>query len=254
MTMDAPLSAVELARYQRQMMMDGWGHAAQLGLKRSHVFIAGAGGLGSPASIYLAVAGVGRLTLADYDCPEASNLNRQILHDPTRIGVNKAVSAQITLRGLNPEIEVRALQDRITEENVDALVGDARVIVDCMDNFPTRFALNDCAIRKGIPLVHGAVWGTDGRLAFLKPPETACLRCLVPEAPPREVFPIVGATAGVIGTLQALETLKYLTATGQPPNGELLVWEGARLRFSKLRLRPDPSCPACGALPRGPRR
>lgn len=242
------MSVNEAARYQRQMLLPGWGESTQLKLKRSHVFVAGAGGLGSPASLYLAVAGVGRITVCDFDSPEMSNLNRQILHDPTRLGVNKAVSAQITLRRANPDIEVRAISQKILSENVDDLVGDADLIVDCMDNFPTRYLLNESALRKRIPLVHGAVWGMDGRLAVLRPPETPCLKCVVPEAPPKDIFPIVGATAGVIGTLQALEALKCLTSVGNPLTNEMLVWEGARTRFVRVKLRHEPECPTCGTF------
>jgi len=241
----AQLSPREVDRYRRQTMLDGWTDETQRRLKRSHVFVAGAGGLGSPSSLYLAVAGVGRITICDFDSPEMSNLNRQILHNPTRIGVNKAVSAQISLRTSNPDIDVVALDRKITEENVDELVGSADLILDCMDNFPTRYLLDESAQRKGIPLVHAAVWGMDGRLTVVRPPATPCLRCLVPEAPPREVFPIVGATAGVMGTLQALEALKCLTGVGQPLMNEMLLWEGASTRFRRVRLRRDPSCPTC---------
>jgi molybdopterin-synthase adenylyltransferase len=182
------LSERELARYGRQMMMAGWGEATQRRLREATVFVAGAGGLGSPVSIYLAVAGVGHLVIADFDAPEMSNLNRQILHDPSRLGVNKAESARRTLAALNPDVAVTAIPDKITAENVDALIGEAAVVVDCMDNFPTRYALNAACLRKRIPLVHGAIWGLDGQLTVIRAPETACLQCLVPEAPPREVF------------------------------------------------------------------
>ncbi len=147
------LSETELKRYTRQMMMEGWGEETQKKLKKSTVFIAGAGGLGSPVSIYLAVAGIGNIRICDFDSPDFSNLNRQILHDHTRIGTNKAVSGKMTLERLNPEIVVTAFTDKIVEENVDRLVGDADIILDCMDNFPTRFLLNECAMRKKIPLV-----------------------------------------------------------------------------------------------------
>lgn len=239
------LSPRETDRYRRQMMFDGWGDEAQRRLKQSHVFVAGAGGLGSPTSLYLAAAGVGRLSICDFDSPEMSNLNRQILHDPSRIGVNKATSAMITLRNANPDIEVMALPQKITAENVDDLVSDADLIVDCMDNFPTRYELDGAARRKGIPLVHAAVWGMDGRLTVVEPPATPCLRCLVPEAPPKETFPIVGATAGVVGSLQALEALKCLTGIGTPLRSEMLLWEGASGRFRRVRLRRDPMCPVC---------
>jgi molybdopterin-synthase adenylyltransferase len=239
-------SDAERQRYQRQMMMNGWGEATQQKLKDSTVFVAGAGGLGSPVSIYLAVAGVGQLRICDFDAPDLSNLNRQILHDPTRLGMNKALSAKMTLERLNPDVTITALPERIDEQTVDRLVGEAECIVDCMDNFPTRYLLNDCAIRKGIPLIHGAIRGLQGQMTFIHVPRTGCLRCLVEEAPPKEVFPVVGATPGVIGTLQAMETIKYLTGIGQTLAGELLVWDGALMEFRRLRFRKDPACPSCG--------
>jgi len=240
------LTEQDYARYQRQMLIPGWGESGQQKLKAARVFIAGAGGLGSPASIYLAVAGVGEIIICDFDSPDLSNLNRQILHSDSRIGINKAASAKMTLETLNPSVKVRALTTRIEAENADELVGKADIIVDCMDNFPTRFVLNDCARRKGLPLVHGSVWGMEGRLTFIHSPETACLQCLVPEAPPKEVFPIVGATAGVIGCLQAMETLKYLTGVGSNLKGKQLVWNGADMSFNFYPIRKDPHCPVCG--------
>lgn len=240
-------SEEELKRYNRQMMIEGWGEETQAKIKRSTVFIAGAGGLGSPVSIYLAVAGVGRIRICDFDSPDWSNLNRQILHDHTRIGTNKALSAKLTLERMNPAISVTAFTDKIVEENVDALVGDADIIMDCMDNFPTRFLLNECAIRKGIPLVYGSIWGIDGRLSFIRSPETPCLQCIFPESPPKEVFPVLGATPAVIGSLQALEALKYLSGTGPNLKGQLLVWEGATTDFKKYKIRKDPDCRACGS-------
>ena len=236
----------ELKRYTRQMMMEGWGEEKQQKLKDSTIFIAGAGGLGSPVSIYLAVAGVGHIRICDFDSPDWSNLNRQILHDHTRIGTNKAVSAKMTLERLNPAITVTAVTDKIVAGNVDELVGDAVLILDCMDNFPTRYLLNETAIRKRIPLVYGSIWGVDGRLSFIQSPETPCLRCIFPEAPPKEVFPVLGATPAVIGSLQALEALKYLTGTGATLKNQLLVWEGATTDFKKYRIRKDPDCPTCG--------
>jgi molybdopterin/thiamine biosynthesis adenylyltransferase len=240
------LSENEQKRYARQMMIEGWGEETQKKIKRSNVFIAGAGGLGSPVSIYLAVAGVGNISICDFDSPDWSNLNRQILHDHTRIGTNKAVSAKMTLERLNPDINITAFTCKIVEENVDSLVGSADIILDCMDNFPARFILNECAMRKKIPLVYGSIWGIDGRLSFIHPPETACLRCIFPEAPPKEVFPVIGATPAVIGSLQSLETLKYLTGTGTNIKNQLLVWEGATTDFKKYKIRKDPECPACG--------
>ncbi len=242
------LSSDELKRYARQMMMDGWGEATQEKLKSSRVFIAGAGGLGSPVSIYLTVAGVGHIAICDFDSPDLTNLNRQILHDHTRINVNKAVSAKMTLEKLNPHAEITALTDRIGADNADRLVGDADIIVDCMDNFPTRYVLNDCAIRKRIPMVYGALWGMDGNLSFIQPPGTPCLRCVFEEAPPKEVFPVLGTTPGVIGALQALEAIKYLTGIGTNLKGRMLVWDGGAASFQTVRLHKDPDCPSCGGL------
>ncbi|MEW6750325.1 MAG: HesA/MoeB/ThiF family protein [Candidatus Latescibacterota bacterium] len=240
------LSPREQGRYARQMTMAGWGVPQQERLRAATVFVAGAGGLGSPLATYLAVAGVGRLRICDCDTVELSNLNRQILHDEGRLGLNKALSARRTLERLNPDVCVEAQGERITEANVDELVGDAAAIVDCMDNFATRFVLNGAAIRRQIPLVHGSVWGMEGRLAFVHPPRTACLRCLFPEAPPAETFPVLGATAGVIGALQAMETLKWLTGVGHNLTGRLLVWDGSEMEFRTFRFGRDPRCPACG--------
>ncbi|NJD56008.1 MAG: HesA/MoeB/ThiF family protein [Nitrospirae bacterium] len=237
----------ELKRYTRQMMMEGWGEETQQKIKDSTVFIAGAGGLGSPVSIYLAVAGVGNIRVCDFDSPDWSNLNRQILHNHGRIGVNKAVSAKQTLEELNPDITVIAFTDKIVAENVDELVGDSVLILDCMDNFPTRYLLNECAIRKKIPMVHGSIWGLDGRLTFIQSPETPCLRCYFPESPPKEVFPVLGATPGVIGTLQAMEAIKFLAGVGKPLKGKLLVWSGNDMTFRTFKGFKDPLCPVCGA-------
>ena len=245
------LSAEELARYQRQMMIDGWGERTQQALRASTVFVAGMGGLGSPVSIYLAVAGIGRLVVCDFDRVEHSNLNRQILHDPSRVGTSKVVSAHATLTRLNPKIEVVALDTLITEDNVDELVGNAQLIVDCMDNFETRYVLNDSAIRKGIPLVHGSVCGLEGRLTFIHVPETACLRCIFPAAPPRVVPPVLGATPGVIGALQAMEVVKYFAKVGSNLTGRLLAWDGGSMDFQSFRTQRDPKCSSCAARPPG---
>ncbi len=219
-------SAEELKRYTRQMMMDKWGEETQAKLKNSTIFIAGAGGLGSPVSIYLAVAGIGNMRICDFDSPDWSNLNRQILHNHDRVGTNKAISAKQTLSELNPHINITAFPTKIVSENVDELVGDASIIVDCMDNFPTRYLLNECAIRKKIPMVYGSIWGMEGRLSFLNPPETP----------------------GVIGTLQALEVIKYLTGIGNNLKSRILVWEGMSVEFKKYKAYKDPQCPVCSTL------
>jgi len=241
----AGLTAADRERYHRHMLIGGWGEAGQERVKAARVFVAGAGGLGSPTTMYLAVAGVGHLAVCDCDTAELSNLNRQILHDDSRIGVNKAESARMTLSRLNPDIRVEAVPQRIEADNVDELVGDADIIVDCLDNFPTRYVLNACAVRKGIPLVHGSVWGMEGRMTFLRPPETPCLRCVFPAAPPREMFPVLGAVPGVIGCLQAVETLKHLTGIGSNLKGKLLVWDGLDCEFALYPIARNPDCPVC---------
>jgi adenylyltransferase/sulfurtransferase len=228
------------------MLIDGWGEAAQEKLKNATVFIAGAGGLGSPVAIYLAVAGIGHIKICDSDNLDLTNLNRQILHDSTRIGINKAVSAKYTTERMNSCIKVTVLQEMIVAENVDDLIGNSDIIADCLDNFPTRYLLNESAIRKGIPLVYGSVRGMDGMFSFVQSPETPCLRCMFPEALSDEVFPVVGAASGVIGCLQALEIIKYLTGIGTTSKGELIVWDGGKTEFRTLHARKDPDCPACG--------
>jgi adenylyltransferase/sulfurtransferase len=246
--MDMEFSQDELDRYNRQMMMEGWGLETQRKIKNSTVFVAGAGGLGSPVSMYLAVAGVGNIRICDFDSPEHSNLNRQILHNHNRIGTNKALSAKQTLEELNPHINIEAFTDEIVRENVDELVGTADIIIDCMDNFPTRYILNESAIRKKIPMVHGSIWGIEGRVTFVHSPETPCLKCYFPESPPKEVFPVVGATPGIIGTIQAMESLKYLAGVGKPLKGKLLVWSGTDMSFRTFKGYRDPGCPSCNKI------
>lgn len=240
------LTEEERQRYARQMFLEDWGEDKQQRLKESTVFVAGAGGLGSPVCIYLAVAGVGHLRICDGDSPELTNFNRQILHDAGRIGTNKAVSAKMTLERLNPHVEVTALAEMITRENVDALVAGAALIVDCTDNFPARYALNEAAVRGGIPFIFGAIWGTEGMLSFFHPPATPCLACVFPEAPSREESPVLGATAGAVGCLQALEALKYLSGTGKNLRGKLLLWDGGAMDFRTIALPKEPACSVCG--------
>jgi len=239
------LTKEEIERYNRQIIMNNWGIEKQLKLKNSTVFIAGAGGLGSPVAIYLTVAGIGNIRICDYDTPDITNLNRQILHNHKRFGINKAVSAKMTLEELNPHVNIEALPYKITEDNIDDLIGNSDIIVDCMDNFSTRYILNRFAIKKKIPLVHGSIWGLEGRVSFIIPPETPCLKCFFPESPPEETFPVVGVTPGVIGAIQATEAIKYLTGIGKLLKNVLLVWSGYDMSFKIFKGYKDPQCKDC---------
>lgn len=238
------ISEREHRRYTRQMMLIG--DAGQERLKKSHIFIAGAGGLGSPVSIYLAVAGVGKITLADMDIVDQTNLNRQILHYDRDIGRKKTASAEEKLHKINPDVRVKITDTAIDESNAEKLVGKADGIVDAMDNYPTRYILNDVAIKKEIPLFHGAIRGFYGQAATIIPEKTACLRCIFPKAPPREVFPVIGATAGLIGTVQATEVLKYLLHTGELLTNRLFIWDGMRSHADEISVARKARCEACG--------
>jgi len=239
------LTDEDKTRYNRQIILSGWGEEGQKKVKQATVFIAGAGGLGSPVAIYLAAAGVGRLRICDFGEPELSNLNRQVLHNEEDIGKNKALSAKETIAKINPHIKVENLPDKIEGENIAQLVDDAHIIVDCMDNFPTRHILNEYAVKVRLPFVHAGVFGMSGQITFIHTPETPCLYCVFPGSPPSEVFPIVGATAGVIGTLEALEVLKYLTGKGSLLKNRMLYWDGELMTFQEIALQKDPKCIVC---------
>lgn len=230
-------------RYARQVPL--WGSVKQENLKKANVFIAGAGGTGSAASIYLAIAGIGKISICDFNVIEIANLNRQILHYDTRIGKSKAFSAKATLEKINKNVEVIPLHEKINKSNVADLIGDCDIILDCLDNFETRYILNEYAVRKKIPLVLGVIYGTEGQVSFIQHPETFCLACIFEETPPNEVFPVIGATHGVVGTLQAMEVIKYLTDTGENLKNYLLIWDGLKQDFRKVQIVKDPSCEVC---------
>ena len=245
------LTAYDLARYQRQMLISGWGEEGQAKIRSSKVFIAGAGGLGSPVSIYLAVAGAGEIRICDADVVELSNLNRQILHSDRTIGQSKAESAANTLRELNPTIQVIPCCAYLDERSVDEIVGKPDIVVDCLDNFETRYLLNTYCIKNRIPLVHGAIWGFLGQVTFICPPETPCLRCFFPGAPPKAVFPVIGATPGFTGCFQAMEVLKFLAGVGTNLKGKLLMIDAEDMTFATVNMERKESCPDCGDLRRG---
>ncbi len=233
-------------RYDRQIKMPGVGFEGQKKLKNSRIFIAGGGGLGSPISIYLTVAGVGHITIVDKDKAELSNLNRQILHWDKDIDRAKTDSAKEKLSSINPDIEVDTFATEIDESNVLDLVKDSSIILDAMDNFPTRFILNKAALKLKIPFIHGGVWGLEGRATTIIPYKTACLRCIFRESPPKEVFPVIGVTPGVIGIIEATEAIKYLTGFGELLENRLLVFDGELLKFNEIIIARDPECPDCG--------
>ncbi len=243
----AKLTQPDLIRYSRQMQLAGWGEAGQQKLKASSVLIAGAGGLGSPVSLYLAAAGVGELRIVDSDVVELSNLNRQILHGEGRLGRAKAASAVETLNALNPGVQVTPFIEHLDESNIERIAGKADLAIDCLDNYATRYVLNSFCLHRGIPLVHGAIWGFMGQVTFLHPPETPCLRCIVPEPPAEATFPVLGATAGVTGCLQALEAIKFLAGMGTNLKGTLLYWDGEEMAFNTFQVKRNPTCPDCGA-------
>lgn len=224
-----------------------FGQEGQERIAESSVFIAGAGGLGCPVALYLATAGVGKITLVDHDTVELSNLNRQVLHWEEDIGRRKSESAAWKLARINSTIAIDARCVTIDESNAAELVGDADLIVDAMDNFGTRYILNRVAIGKGIPLFHGAIRGFDGQVTTVVPGKTACLRCIFPHPPPAEEFPVVGATPGIIGLIQANEVIKYITGAGPDLGNRLLLWNGIDATLETLPLERDPCCTECGS-------
>lgn len=241
----AALTPEELERYDRQLRV--WGVEAQERLRRSTALVVGVGGLGSPVAMYLAAAGVGRLVLVDPEVVELSNLNRQVLHWTTDLGRAKVESAAEKLRKLNPHVEVVAVRRRIESlEDAVQLVGEADVVVDCLDNWRTRFLINEACVRLGKPLVHAAVRGLYGQLMVVKPGEGPCLRCLVPEEPPQEErIPVAGPTPGALGALEAMEAVKLLTGYGEPLVGKLLVYDGLHSSVDVITVRKRENCPVC---------
>jgi len=241
------LTETDLIRYARQIML--FGEDAQRRLKATCLFVGGAGGLGSPVCTYLAVAGIGRLRIVDFDRAELSNLNRQILHWDEDVGKLKVESAREKLARINSSVEIEVLSEEIDDSNVESLVGQADGIVDCMDNFPTRYLLNRTAIRRRIPFFHAAIYGFEARVATFVPGETACFRCLFHEGPPESgAFPVVGAAPGVAASIQAMEVIKYFTDCGTLLKDRLLIFDGEAGGFREFKLLRDPDCPDCGSL------
>lgn len=246
------MTDAQTKRYSRHVLIPEVGEEGQFKLLDSKVLLIGAGGLGSPAAYYLAAAGVGTLGIIDADTVDDSNLQRQILHNTGRIGQYKAESARETLTALNPDVKVVTYIERLDETNVRRLVAEYDVIIDGTDNFPTRYLLNDAAIIENKPVVHGSVFRFEGQVTVFKPYDGPCYRCLFPEPPPPALAPscaeagVLGVLPGIIGLLQATETIKLLLGLGDPLVGRLLTYDALAGEFNELRLYRDPECPACG--------
>ncbi len=239
------LTDYDLVRYSRQIMIPGFGVEGQKKLKMANVLIAGMGGLGSPIALYLAAAGVGSITLIDMDHVDLSNLNRQILHWDEDVGKEKVRSALEKLRKLNTSVTFEAITTKIDEENVLDLTARYDVLMDATDNFQARYLLNKAAMKHRIPLIHGAVYGYEGRLMTLFPGRTACLECIFPRVPPSKIFPVLGTTPGVIAALQSTECIKYITGTGANLTNEMLIYDGEMMKFDRVRISRNPNCTAC---------
>ncbi len=240
------LTPEELERYSRQILIRGFGEEGQEKLKRAHVLVAGLGGLGCPASAYLVAAGIGRLTILDAQRVELSNLNRQILHWQLDVGRSKAGSAIEKLWAMNLMTKIDSKLETITRGNSNKLVRDADIVVDGMDNYPTRYLLNEACVHNRIPFIHGAVEGFVGQLATILPGEGPCLRCIIPkEPPPRPAFPVLGTTPGVIGCIQAMEAIKLIVGVGRPLVGKMLFFNGEDMTFDIIEASRDPNCPVC---------
>jgi adenylyltransferase/sulfurtransferase len=239
------LTGEELDRYNRQIMIPQIGEKGQEKLKNAKVFVAGAGGLGSPVSIYLTAAGIGHLRLVDHDTVDLTNLNRQVAHWTADVGRRKVDSAQEKLNQLNPNVTVETLSVTISEENAAELTAGFDLIVDAMDNLPTRYLLNKTALRQGVPFVHGAVNGFAGRVMTVIPGKTACLRCLYRGPVPESKFPVIGVTPAVIACIQATEVIKAVAGIGALLANRLLTYDGLNLKFTEFKVQRNPECEHC---------
>jgi molybdopterin/thiamine biosynthesis adenylyltransferase/rhodanese-related sulfurtransferase len=246
------MSAEQRDRYSRHTLLPEVGVDGQLKLLNAKVLLLGAGGLGAPTALYLAAAGIGTIGLVDDDVVDASNLQRQVIHNTERIGRPKTESARIAIEALNPDVEVVEHRIRLDAANILGIVEDYDVIVDGADNFPTRYLLNDASVRLRKPVVSASILSFDGQISTFVPYEGPCYRCLYPTPPPAELAPscsangVLGVMAGTMGTLQANEVLKLVLGIGEPLIGRLLLYEALGTRFTELKVRRDPECPICG--------
>jgi len=246
------LSADQRIRYQRHLLLSEVGEKGQQRLLDSKVLLLGAGGLGSPAALYLAAAGVGTIGIIDMDVVDTSNLQRQILHNVERVGMRKVDSAKMTLTAMNPDVNVLTYDTRLGADNILDIIDGYDVIVDGTDNFPTRYLVNDAALIKNIPVVHGSIFRFEGQVTVFNPYVGPCYRCMIPEPPPPELAPscaeagVLGVLPGIVGSIQAIETIKLLLELGDPLVGRLLTYDSMDESFRTFKVRRDPACPACG--------
>ena len=252
---DKQFTPDQLNRYSRHFLLPEVGEAGQAKLLDAKVLCIGAGGLGSPTAFYLAAAGVGTIGIVDMDVVDVSNLQRQILHTNDRVGMPKVESAQKTLNALNPDIKVIGYQERVTSENIMELIRDYDVIVDGCDNFPTRYLVNDACFIAGKPNVHGSIFQFEGQATVFYPHKGPCYRCLFPEPPPPGAAPscqeagVLGVLPGLVGCVQALETMKLILGAGKPLIGRMIYFDTLSMELRIHKLRKDPSCPLCGEQP-----
>ena len=251
-TTPATLSAEQRNRYQRHLLLPEVGEAGQQQLLEAKVLMLGAGGLGSPAALYLAAAGVGQLGIIDMDVVDASNLQRQVLHNMDRIGDRKVDSAKKTINLINPDVTVETFDTRLGADNVLDIIDGYDVIVDGTDNFPTRYLVNDASLLKRIPVVHGSIFRFEGQVTVFDPYVGPCYRCMIPEPPPAELAPscaeagVLGVLPGIVGSIQALEAIKLILGLGDTLVGRLLAFDALEESFRNFKVRRDPACPACG--------
>jgi molybdopterin/thiamine biosynthesis adenylyltransferase/rhodanese-related sulfurtransferase len=249
------LTDAQRDRYSRHILLPEVGEAGQEKLLKAKVLLLGAGGLGSPAALYLAAAGVGTLGIVDADTVDASNLQRQILHATSRVGTPKVESAAKAISDLNPDVKVEPYQERLTSANVDRIFAPYDVIVDGCDNFPTRFLVNDASIFLKKPVVHGSIFRFDGQVTTFLPGAGPCYRCWYPEPPPPELAPscqeagVLGILCGIVGTLQATEAIKIILTKGDTLAGRVVTYDSLKMKFREFKLRRDKNCPVCGEAP-----
>ncbi len=250
------LSPERRARYSRHLLIPEIGEEGQLKLLDARILLIGAGGLGSPASLYLAAAGVGHIGIVDADIVDESNLQRQIAHSLNTLGTPKVDSARRAIEALNPDVEVTTYRERLTSENVDRILDDGwEIIIDGADNFPTRYLVNDASVWRNIPVVHGSIYRFEGQVTVFKPGDGPCYRCLYASPPPPELAPscaeggVLGVLPGIVGTLQTNEALKLALGIGEPLIGRLLLFDALASDFQEVRIKRNPDCPVCGEHP-----